>query len=64
MQFFSLVCIYAPNSNTLRNMFSKKVSNLCKEHGTGILVVGGDFSEIMQDIDRRSLRTGNVCKQV
>ena len=44
-------------------MFFKKVSNFCKEHGTGILVVGGDFNEIMQDIDRRSLRTGNVCKQ-
>ena len=28
-----------------------------------ILVVGGDFNEIMPDIDRRSLRTGNVCKQ-
>ena len=26
-------------------------------------MVGGDFNEIMQDIDRRSLRTGNVCKQ-
>ena len=25
-------------------------------------MVGGDFNEIMQDIDRRSLRTGNVCK--
>ena len=60
---FSLVCIYAPNSKTLRNMFFKKVSNFCKEHGTGILVVGGDFNKIMQDIDRRSLRTGNVCKQ-
>ena len=60
---FSLVCIYAPNSKTLRNMFFKKVSNFCKEHGTGILVVGGDFSEIMQDIDRRRLRIGNVCKQ-
>jgi hypothetical protein len=58
MQFFSLVCIYAPNSKT-----KKHVSNFCKEHGTGILVVGGDFNEIMQDIDRRSLRTGNVCKQ-
>jgi exonuclease III len=55
---FSLVCIYTPNSKTLRNMFFKKVSNFCKEHGTGILVVGGDFNEIMQDIDRRS----NVCK--
>jgi exonuclease III len=44
---FSLVCIYAPNSKTLRNMFFKKVSNFCKEHGTGILVVGGDFNEIM-----------------
>jgi exonuclease III len=44
---FSLVCIYAPNSKTLRNMFFKKVNNFCKEHGTGILVVGGDFSEIM-----------------
>ena len=33
-------------------MFFKKISNLCKEHGTGILVVGGDFNEIMQDIDR------------
>jgi Icc-related predicted phosphoesterase len=44
-------------------MFFKKVSNFCKKHGTGILVVGGDFNEIMQDIDRRSLRTGNVCKQ-
>jgi Icc-related predicted phosphoesterase len=38
--------------------FFKNVSNFCKEHGTGILVVGGDFSEIMQDIDRRSLRIG------
>jgi exonuclease III len=28
-----------------------------------ILVVGGDFNEIMQDIDRRNVRTGNVCKQ-
>jgi uncharacterized protein (DUF1330 family) len=46
---FSLVCIYAPNSKTLRNMFFKKVSNFCKKHGTGILVVGGDFNEIMQD---------------
>jgi exonuclease III len=27
-------------------------------------VVGGDFNKIMQDIDRRSLRTGNVCKQI
>ena len=44
-------------------MFFKKVSNFCKEHGTGVLVVGGDFNEIMQEIDRRSLRTGNVCKQ-
>ena len=44
-------------------MFFKKVSNFCKEHGTGVLVVGGDFNEIMQDIDRRSLRTGNVCEQ-
>jgi exonuclease III len=54
---FSLVCIYAPNSKTLRNMFFKKVSNFCKEHGTGILVVGGDFNEIMQDIDRISYIT-------
>ena len=44
MQFFSLVCIYAPNSKTLGNMFFKKVSNFCKEHGTGILVVGGDLT--------------------
>ena len=27
-------------------------------------MVGGDFNKIMQDIDRRSLRTGNVCKQI
>ena len=60
---FSLVRIYAPNSKILRNMFYKKVSNFCKEHGTGILVVEGDFNEIMQDIDRRNVRTGNVCKQ-
>ena len=26
-------------------------------------MVGGDFNEIMQDINRRSLLTGNVCKQ-
>ena len=44
-------------------MFFKKVSNFCKEHGTGILVVGGDYNEKMQDIDRRSLRTGKMCKQ-
>ena len=44
-------------------MFFKKVSNFCKEHGTGILVIGGYFNEIMQAIDRSSLRTGNVCKQ-
>ena len=44
-------------------MFFKKVGNFCKEHGTGVLVVGGDFNGIMQDIDCRSLRTGNFCKQ-
>ena len=46
----------------LETCFFKKVSNFYKEHGTGIFIVGEDFKEIMQDIDRRSLRTGNVCK--
>ena len=31
--------------------------------GRVFLWSGGDFNEIMQDIDRRSLRTDNVCKQ-
>jgi hypothetical protein len=41
-------------------MFFKKVSNFCKEHGTGILVVGGDFNEIMQDKRIISIRLACV----
>ena len=51
---FSLVCIYAPNSKTLRNMFFKKVSNFCKEHGTGIEDRARDQNNMKYFFDQRT----------
>ena len=48
---FSLLCIYAPNSRTLRNSFFKKSKCFLKEKCTGILILGGDFNESLKDID-------------
>jgi hypothetical protein len=49
-----MVSIYAPNCRTLRNVLFKNVSIFLKGHGTGIPIVGCDFSETLMPIDRKS----------
>ena len=60
---FTLVCIYAPNCKTARNAFFKKVSSILKEYGTGIPILGGDFNETMNQIDRKSASRKNTKPQ-
>ena len=60
---FTFVCLYAPNCKTARNTFFKKVSNFIKEYGTGIPILGGDFNEIMRNIDRKTSSKNNPVVQ-
>ena len=61
---FSLLCIYAPNSRTLRNTFFKKVNTFVKEKCTGILILGGDFNESLKNIDRKSSSNSKIVEPV
>jgi exonuclease III len=54
---FTLVCIYAPNCRSSRKSFFKEVSDKIQEYGIGIPIVGGDFSETLKAIDRKTLRS-------
>ena len=62
---FTLMCIYAPNCKSNRNIFFKKVNNTLKEQGIGITIMGGDFNDTMKAIDRKkySCRGKSVSNQ-
>ena len=53
----TLVCIYAPNCKTARNVFFKKVDKMIKEHGIGISIIAGDFNDTLKTLDRKSQST-------
>ena len=61
---FSLLCVYAPNSRTLRNSFFKRVHDFLREKGIGIPIIGGDFNESFKKIDRKSLRAVKIEEPV
>lgn len=54
---FSMLCLYAPNCKSSRNIFFKKVDSMLKEHGIGIPIVAGDFNECFKNLDRKSSRS-------
>jgi hypothetical protein len=56
------MCFHPFNNSisTARNAFFKKVSSILKEYGTGIPILGGDFNETMNQIDRKSASRKNT----
>lgn len=60
---YTLVNIYAPNDQNLRNSFFKHINEKLSECSTGSIIVGGDFNEVLNPaIDRRS-RCRNIPKK-
>ena len=49
---YSILNIYAPNDQRLRNTFFKDIDLLLKDKSMGIKLVAGDFNETLTKIDR------------
>lgn len=60
---YSLTNIYAPNNPNERNSFFKSISENISELATGVIILGGDFNEILDTkLDRRN-RPNTVPKR-
>lgn len=51
---YTLLNLYAPNKRKDRNSFFLNVLRIIEEHRQGILIIGGDMNETLQQIDRIS----------
>ena len=58
-KIFTLVNVYAPNLVRDRNSFFKKLNNLIDKTRLGILLLGGDFNDILSTRDTKSTK----CKK-
>ena len=61
---YSLVCVYAPNDRKTRNSYFKSKSDVLQNKSLGIKVIGGDFNEALNPIDRKLARTRDFVKPV
>ena len=62
---FSMVYIYSPNNETVRNTFYKTMSDLIQTNTDVQIIIGGDFNDVLYSIDRvtSSLnRKTNQCR--
>ena len=49
----TLVNLYAPNFEKDRNIFFKKVNDVISKYTLGILIIGGDMNETLNNQDRK-----------
>lgn len=61
---FTLVCIYAPNDRKQRNAYFKRVNTMVKDNSLGIIVMGGDFNDALNPIDRKLKSKRDFIKPV
>lgn len=49
---YTLVNIYAPNDKVSRNQFYNEVNTLIEQSSQGIILIGGDYNDVLTDKDR------------
>lgn len=58
---FTIINIYAPNDKHNRNRFFKKINKQITEFQQGPIIIGGDWNDIQEHIDRKSVRKIQKC---
>ena len=51
---FSLLNLYAPNDQRLRNIFFKSLDDVLKNFSIGLKILAGDYNQTISEIDRYS----------
>ena len=51
---YTIINVYAPNDQRLRNIFFNSIGNLIKEVALGLIILGGDQNQILESRDRYS----------
>jgi len=57
---YTLLNIYAPNEKKSRNVFFDTLSELLIQNAQGVKVIGGDFNEINDQIDRKTISKSKI----
>ena len=52
--YYTIINLYAPNDELTRNSFFKRQIDLIQNFKSGSLLIGGDFNEVLNTIDRIS----------
>ena len=56
---YSLINIYAPNSESIRNSFYKKLNIFINKHAIGTVILGGDMNDALTNLDRNRTKDKN-----
>ena len=59
---FSLLNLYAPNDQRLRNIFFKTLDDLLKQFSLGLKILSGDYNQKNSEIDRYSKNNSSTFK--
>ena len=59
---FTLVTVYAPNDKPNRNTYFKSINKLIAEKRIGVLIVGGDFNDVLYSIDRKNVISTRIIQ--
>ena len=57
---YSLINIYAPNIESERNSFYKKLNDFLNKNAIGTIILGGDMNDALKNVDRKS---SNILKK-
>ena len=49
---YSIINIYAPNDQRLRNLFFNSIDSLLKVYSLGLKLIAGDYNQSLSQIDR------------
>ena len=60
-KIYTLVNVYAPNQVKDRNSFFKKLKKILEKTCLGMLLIGGDFNDILSQYDNKTVKHNKSC---